>query len=983
MRKFTAILIAVLILLCSTAMVFAASYTAADMRLSNINGKVNVYDASGKAVTAKDDLRICDGYKVTTGANGTVYIKLDKTKAIMLQQSSEIIVKKSGKKLNIVLNKGTINADVTEKLKKDESMDIHTTTMVTGIRGTGLELTAIRDIRGDMARISMLEGSTVNTLKIAERKEITVAAGKQATGVSDKRELDISTPQAPGNIDAGETNEDPVDKEFLQQDVPVTTENLTAQTVLNIKEGAMSEKVIVSMPEELKTEVENVTTAEIKEAVAEEIKAAEETDKAAETSSETQSAADTDNVFEKKDAEIKEEVLKQDGETITLDDPAPAAPSEPSGGSGGGGGSNTPVTYTITLPANLEFATIEAGGPLTVSAGGSFIFNVQPAAGFRNSKPNVRVNGVDISSNDDSDPDWGVFSYEIADIRENKTITVQPVMDTELDAATLNDMLTAGNVIIPNGVTVNAAQGDELKIPAGKTLTFASGSTLNNAGVINVEGTLTIDSGAITTSTGQSQIIVNSKNSLHIANNFVNEGTITVTANGLMDITGSFTNNGTVDVARGADFIAADFAVVSGDVIKLPVVLMYDGTEPVDDSINFGVDLEAYLTEREKPVIDYKEFASWHSDAAYTAAVPATLRKTQTFYAKYNWVKYTVRFNIGKEYSTVRDGYVSVEVEYGTKANTVLPSITKNQAAIDGGYRITRWTCTGSGYSDQYETDLSNITISEDTTLNANWSNQYLITFNMQTTDPVKVGDTNATDGTYGYAEAVYDTALSDICSKTIPIPTRDGYEFAGWFKDAACTESFLDTDTVPANDDTVVYAKWTKLVVNPVQHAADSDTLVSLSQNKDVTTVYVDMQGISGPESFEIPEGQMWIISKGSDNDYQHWYYSKLIVNGTLVVQGALYAQDGYYPIVNYGSIIYLNGSTGNANANGITNNGNIYVQDGASVTFGDDTHEVINTGNIYVESAKAIANISGMSAGTVNVITGFPEGFTVPELP
>lgn len=41
--------------------------------------------------------------------------------------------------------------------------------------------------------------------------------------------------------------------------------------------------------------------------------------------------------------------------------------------------------------------------------------------------------------------------------------------------------------------------------------------------------------------------------------------------------------------------------------------------------------------------------------------------------------------------------------------------------------------------------------------------------------------------------------------------PTRDGYEFGGWFTDEACTQAF-DFETAVVTEDLTLFAKWTKV---------------------------------------------------------------------------------------------------------------------------------------------------------------------------
>lgn len=54
------------------------------------------------------------------------------------------------------------------------------------------------------------------------------------------------------------------------------------------------------------------------------------------------------------------------------------------------------------------------------------------------------------------------------------------------------------------------------------------------------------------------------------------------------------------------------------------------------------------------------------------------------------------------------------------------------------------------------------------------------------------------------------------LISPLSPEPTREGYVFGGWYKDAACTLAWdFDTDTVTT--DTVLYALWSEKPIDPV----------------------------------------------------------------------------------------------------------------------------------------------------------------------
>lgn len=64
-------------------------------------------------------------------------------------------------------------------------------------------------------------------------------------------------------------------------------------------------------------------------------------------------------------------------------------------------------------------------------------------------------------------------------------------------------------------------------------------------------------------------------------------------------------------------------------------------------------------------------------------------------------------------------------------------------------------------------------------------------------------------DGQGGTADSITDLSYDALISAPSPDPTRTGYTFAGWYKEAACTNAWdFETDKVTAN--ITLYAKWT-----------------------------------------------------------------------------------------------------------------------------------------------------------------------------
>ena len=109
-----------------------AAESAATIRLSKTSGTVSVSKSSGKSLTLMNNMRLYNGYHVTTKA----WINLDDTKLVKEDVSSEIEVRKSGKNLEVNICSGNVFFNVSEKLEEDESLNISTSTMIVGIRGT-------------------------------------------------------------------------------------------------------------------------------------------------------------------------------------------------------------------------------------------------------------------------------------------------------------------------------------------------------------------------------------------------------------------------------------------------------------------------------------------------------------------------------------------------------------------------------------------------------------------------------------------------------------------------------------------------------------------------------------------------------------------------------------------------------------------------------------------------------------------------------
>ena len=235
----------------------------------------------------------------------------------------------------------------------------------------------------------------------------------------------------------------------------------------------------------------------------------------------------------------------------------------------------------------------------------------------------------------------------------------------------------------------------------------------------------------------------------------------------------------------------------------------------------------------EDPTKDGYTFAGWYKDAGLTTPFDfanETINADITLYAKWNEnppapTSYTVTFNA--------NGGSAVNQQTITAGGLV----TKPADPTKDGYTFAGWY-KDAGLTKPF--DFVNETINADTTIYAKWTpitpTSYTVTFNTN-------GGTAVSPQTIAPGEHV-----------TIPTaPTKDGYTFAGWYKDAALTTAF-DFANETINADTTIYAKWTQNAVTPVTytltasvdggHGSVTPTNATKNKNETVTLTFTPDTG-------------------------------------------------------------------------------------------------------------------------------------------
>ena len=174
--------LALTLLLCLALLPAAAladDTSANQISLADTQGTVTVRDAAGNIKTVRAGMHLYSGYTVTTAWKSYAWLMLDKTKSIKLDAYTSVEVRRNGTKLEVFVTYGKLFFSA-ETLQPDETLNIRTSTMVCGIRGTDGILEVVDHYR---TRLKMLTGQTLCTVTdplSAQRCTARVGPGREA-----------------------------------------------------------------------------------------------------------------------------------------------------------------------------------------------------------------------------------------------------------------------------------------------------------------------------------------------------------------------------------------------------------------------------------------------------------------------------------------------------------------------------------------------------------------------------------------------------------------------------------------------------------------------------------------------------------------------------------------------------------------------------------------------------------------------------------
>ena len=111
-------------------------YSAGTMRLLRYDGDVTILNSEGVPRFVMEDVRFSSGEIMQTGEESIASVGLDDEKIVTLDALTEVQFIQEDQYIRLNLNQGTLFLDVRESLDENEGLDIQTTTMTVGIRGT-------------------------------------------------------------------------------------------------------------------------------------------------------------------------------------------------------------------------------------------------------------------------------------------------------------------------------------------------------------------------------------------------------------------------------------------------------------------------------------------------------------------------------------------------------------------------------------------------------------------------------------------------------------------------------------------------------------------------------------------------------------------------------------------------------------------------------------------------------------------------------
>jgi hypothetical protein len=117
-----------------------------NIHLTKAEGTVSLTNPDGKELSIIENMQLFSGNAVATGLESYAYLSLESLRAAKLDADSSVRVEQNKANLDLYLDQGNLFFNVQSSLKDNETLNIHTATMVVGIRGTSGVVVAKRKL---------------------------------------------------------------------------------------------------------------------------------------------------------------------------------------------------------------------------------------------------------------------------------------------------------------------------------------------------------------------------------------------------------------------------------------------------------------------------------------------------------------------------------------------------------------------------------------------------------------------------------------------------------------------------------------------------------------------------------------------------------------------------------------------------------------------------------------------------------------------
>lgn len=764
-KAITLILIASLLLGAGLMAIAADSAKGGTIRLEENSGTVSVLNAGGKAQTIRAGMRLYNGYKVSTGTKSEAYVSLDDTKVVKLDSSTKVDVKQSGKQLEVTLSSGKLFFNVTRPLKADETMNISSSTMVTGIRGSYGWVTP--------TEVGLMHGHVIVTCR------------NPYTGETRVTEL-FSGERVYFDPDPNVTSADPalLEIDFIKEaitndDVPVTVVREMAEDQTGLCDPVIRDVPTIDVPALLAM----LPELEQKEREAE-ARAEQEMEKALQEEEESMSGDAVDQVFESS-------VPMDDGGDSGSSGETPSTPSDP-----------VDTKYTVTVPGGYgytissDLAEVTSGsGQYEVKEGESFAFTVTPDADyavFADDLGAAAASGAAVTqtqngtSVDCSVTVTGDDTITLDRIYATSSHIDQALADAEPYISAVSDAEIDSDVSLPSGSV--------LRVPDGESLTVTSGSaagtilTIQEGADLLVEGSLSVNRGAM--------LYNYSTSSIHVADSGYFE------LSGEVHNYGRFFVEGELDGSAGLGWMSnvKKLEIASGAKVSLRNLSVGDLSNGAHDdggTVDNAGELKVETLTNHGIIRN-----SGTLETTYTATNYNQITNDGTINFTASFCNGDPTFDPELGYGTVvNNGTITNSTRFDNFSfNTVVNNGTINN--LDGAIIRNAGTFTNNSVVNNRSSFISVGPIGGSGTVEevpVDESGYYIVRFDNNGGYGVTTGDNYITPG---------DTVAPTASPPESSLLKRDGYSLTGWCTDREGKNEWgIKTD--PVVSDMTLYAKW------------------------------------------------------------------------------------------------------------------------------------------------------------------------------